>query len=163
RRELEHCTVQPLVEQAVPVAVEPQHLQPRGSTVGEHEPRATLRLLTELRFHQVRQAIEPLTHVERLGAHEDANAGRDHDASKTCSNRRNAAASKSDGTLSLTLPRSSSSKPSRALGVPVSSTKPGDASLLGSLCGEPFAPPACGLRPRLRTAAFCSRVSAHFQ
>src|SRR5690606_41865884 len=128
------------------------------------EPRATMRILPELRFHRVRQAIEPLTHVERLRAHEDANAGRDHDASKTCSNRRNAAASKSDGTLSLTLPRSSSSNPSRAIGVPVSSTKPGDATLLGSRCGDPSALPARALRPRRhRATAFYSRASAHFQ
>src|SRR5262245_43366222 len=44
---LEERAVQPLVEDAVAVAIEPQHLQAVRAPVGEHEHRSALRILAE--------------------------------------------------------------------------------------------------------------------
>src|SRR6185437_11118379 len=67
-RQLEHGPVQPLVKQAQPIAVEPQHLEPRRRFPGEHEQCPCLdRVLPHALARQLRQPVEPVPHVHRLG------------------------------------------------------------------------------------------------
>src|SRR6187431_445166 len=109
RRQVEHCAVKPLVEQAVTVAVKPQRLEPGRVAIGENKDRACLRILTELALHQLRQPVKPLAHVDELSAHEDANCCRNHAFSRIASSERSCCASKPSG-MCKRRPRTSSSK-----------------------------------------------------
>jgi hypothetical protein len=77
-RHFEHAAVRTLVEEAVAVMVEPQHFQTGRAATGEHEERARLWVFAELVLHELRESIEPLAHVDRLGADEDPNRRGNH-------------------------------------------------------------------------------------
>src|SRR5690606_20378716 len=123
-----------------------------------------LRVLTELRPYEIRQAIEPLAHVDRLGAHEDANTRRDHGASRIERSRRTATASKSQGSRSFATLRSSSSKPLCATGVGRTSTKLTALFLLRAVASTLASRPRRAFgSARFGASALCSRASIHLQ
>ena len=70
--QLEHSTVQSLVEQAQPVLLEPQYLEAPGAAAGEDEqgPAGRCVLSHPLPGH-LRQPVEAVPHVHWLRADED--------------------------------------------------------------------------------------------
>jgi hypothetical protein len=77
-RQLEHGLVQPLVQQAKAVTLEPEHFDACRTLVGEHEQRATLhRVGADPLARRLREAIETVPQVYRRCADEDANTARD--------------------------------------------------------------------------------------
>src|SRR5262249_49905161 len=108
RGKAEGRSMKSLVEQTVPVVIEPEDLEAIGSPVGEYEEAAAARIGAELLLHGEREPIEGAAHVDGLGADEDADASRDHALASSASTKRTrAAGSKSCGTRSRR-PRSSS-------------------------------------------------------
>lgn len=79
RRQLEACLVEPLVEQAQSVSIEPQDLQARSHPSAEHEHRAAVDwIAAHALSRELRQPIEAQAHVDWLDAEEDADALRNH-------------------------------------------------------------------------------------
>jgi hypothetical protein len=111
RRQSEDGAVQPLVENAHAVALEPKNLQSRRPTVREDkEYPAFLRILPHPLARRLRHPVEPIPHVHRFRAKEDPNSRRNHDAgSNTASNRRRASGSNVAGIARRRPPLSSSS------------------------------------------------------
>lgn len=64
--------MKPFVENPEPVAIKPQQLQARRRTVGEVVEPFADRVLVHSLAHGGREPIESVTHIDRLGAHEDA-------------------------------------------------------------------------------------------
>src|SRR5260370_21093574 len=61
----EATAIQPLGEQAHPLAVVPQHLDQAAALAPEHEQVATVRIPFQRLLHQQRQAVEAAPHVRR--------------------------------------------------------------------------------------------------
>src|SRR6185437_5191028 len=103
RGQLENRPVQTLVEQAEPVSVEPEHLEPRRRLPREHEQcPARHGLLPDALARHLRETVEPVPHVDRLSAHEDPHPRRDHRAaSRRRSKRPSASTSNDAGTPTL--------------------------------------------------------------
>src|SRR6185312_10997680 len=115
-RQLEHRTVEALVEQAQAISVEPEHLEPRRRPSGEHEQRPARNwVLANALARHLSETVEPVPHVDRLRAHEDPHSRRDHRvASSTRSKRPSASASNNCGTPTLRSPASRTSNRSSA-------------------------------------------------
>src|SRR6185503_2392324 len=76
-RQLEVRAVEPLVQDAVAVLIEPEDLQPIAALAREDEQGAALRIEGQPLLNRERQRVERAPHVLPLRAYEDANGGRD--------------------------------------------------------------------------------------
>jgi hypothetical protein len=77
-RQLEERAVQPLVEDAVAVVIEPENLQAIAALAREDEERATLGIEREALAYDQRESVKRAAHILSLRAHEDAHRCRDH-------------------------------------------------------------------------------------
>jgi hypothetical protein len=78
QEQLEACSMQPLVQHARPVALEPQQLQPGGTSIREDEYRPALHWIVATTLaRRLSEPIEAASPVDRLRADEDSNPARD--------------------------------------------------------------------------------------
>src|SRR5258708_28568825 len=104
-------SLQPLGQQAHPLAIVPKDLQQPAALAAEHEQVATVRIAPERLLHQQRKAIEAAAHIRHAAPQPYPRLGRQPDHPPTVpparTTRPNAASSTAASTRTRTLPASS--------------------------------------------------------
>src|SRR5688572_7412601 len=143
--------MQPLVQHAGPIPLEPQQLQPGGTSICEDEHRAALHWIVIATLpRRLRQPIEATSHVDRLRADEDSHPAGDHAVlASTARSRSSASTSNAAGIRRRLPPLSSSSNALPSAEAGCTSIKGSGASTRG--------------RRRARCAEAAGLASLYFQ